>query len=129
MWLNLFQSELLHLKRYYSSLICSIVVNSWFIIFPCVNFSIALCFSPVLHAHIRSSAGIVNYYSPFLEVMYNFICFVFFLTTGGLVLEHYKGNLKPLQGSDLDIALGAICVINWIIYLIDGSLAIKQRIE
>jgi hypothetical protein len=48
----------------------------------------------------------VNYYTPFLEVIYNIIGFVLFLTVGGLVLEHYKGHLKPLTGNEPGVALG-----------------------
>ncbi|KAI9556935.1 hypothetical protein GHT06_016729 [Daphnia sinensis] len=84
---------------------------------------------PLLLAYIRNPAGIVNYYTPFLEVIYNLIGFVLFLTVGGLVLEHYKGHLKPLEGSEPGVALGAICLVNSIIYLIDASLAIKQGTE
>jgi hypothetical protein len=67
---------------------------------------VCVCLGPLLLAYIRSPAGIVNYYTPFLEVIYNIIGFVLFLTVGGLVLEHYKGHLKPLTGNEPGVALG-----------------------
>ena len=89
-----------------------------------------MCLGPLLLAYIKIPAGTVNTYTHFLEVIYNIIGFVLFLTVaGGLVLENYKEKLKPLKVNDPGVALGAICVANSIVYFIDCLLAIsKQRI-
>ena len=101
----------------------------------------------------RTPSALNNYFTPFLEMIYDFTGFILFATVGGLVLENYKHNIKEMSGNEAGISLGvyihltqywqvavkcdtffiskfqALCLVNSIIYLIDASLAIRQGIE
>lgn len=66
---------------------------------------------PLLLAYIRSPSSLSNYYTPFLELMYDAIGFLLFLTVGALVLEHYKGRnqvLPDLKDNEPGVALGVM---------------------
>lgn len=43
-----------------------------------------------------------------LEIFYNVLGFILFLTVGSLVLEHYRGGSKPLSGNEAGTGLGVI---------------------
>jgi len=64
--------------------------------------------APLLVAYIRAPSSLNNSYTPFLEMIYNAIGFILFLTVGGLVLEHYKGHIVDLKANEPGVALGVI---------------------
>ncbi len=64
--------------------------------------------APILLAYIRTPSSLNNYYTPFLEMMYDLIGCILFLTVGGLVLENYKNHVVDMKPNEPGVALGVI---------------------
>lgn len=62
--------------------------------------------TPILLAYIRTPSALNNYYTPFLEMMYDLIGCILFLTVGGLVLENYKHHVVDMKPNEPGVALG-----------------------
>jgi hypothetical protein len=79
---------------------------------------------PLLISYIWTPSGT---YQPFLELVYNSLGFILFLTTGALVLDYYCNlPFDTKEYTTAGKALGALCIINSLMYLIDAVLALKQ---
>ena len=64
--------------------------------------------APILLAYIRTPSSLNNYYTPFLEMMYDLIGCILFLTVGGLVLENYKNHVVDMKPNEPGVALGVV---------------------
>ncbi|KAK2722768.1 protein snakeskin-like [Artemia franciscana] len=77
----------------------------------------------LLVSYVWGEAGT---YQRFLELLFNFAATVMFLVSGILAIGYYNSAIAPASSVGAGRALGALCIINAIFYLIDTIIAYRS---
>lgn len=71
-------------------------------------------------------AGEVAIEKSFLETLYNVVGFIMMVTAGGMAVETYH-DASEGKTRDAGLAMGALAIINAIIYLVDAFVAFRLK--
>ncbi|KAK2722772.1 hypothetical protein QYM36_003088 [Artemia franciscana] len=69
--------------------------------------------------------GEAGTYQKLLELIFNFAATIMFFVTGGLVLDYYTSAMAVGAFRGAGKTLGAFCLVNGFLYLIDTYMAYK----
>lgn len=71
-------------------------------------------------------AGEIAIEKSFLETVYNVVGFVMLLTAGIMAVQ-YHSKFSQSSARDAGLAMGSLCIINAVIYLVDAFVAFRIK--